>query len=259
MSRAGALALLSASVALVLPSLASAELAQRGNLFIRFGGGITPRDLPRDSLAPIGVRIEGTIRTPAREDPPALREITVSLNRGGHLDPSGLPKCGHGQVAAADTSEALAACGPALIGSGGFSARSSLPGQPRSLVRGEILLFNATLHGHPAIIGHLHQRSPAPITRIVVFSIKRTTGTYGTVISAEIPPATNRNGYLTSIYLQLQRNFSVKGKDRAYLSASCAAPAGTSLASFPFARASMSFEDGRSLSSVLVRSCKVKS
>jgi hypothetical protein len=259
MSRAWALALFSASAALALPSLAAAELAQRGNLFVRFGGGITPRDLPRDSLAPIGVRIEGTIRTPASEDPPALREITVSLNRGGHLDPAGLPKCGRGKVAAADTSEALAACGPALIGSGGFSAQSSLPGQARALVRGEILLFNATAHGHPAIIGHLHQRSPAPITRVIVFSIKRSAGTYGTVISAQIPPATNRNGYLSSIYLQLQRNFTANGKDRAYLSASCAAPKGINIASFPFARAAMSFEDGRSLSSVLIRSCKVKS
>ncbi len=259
MRPAAPLLALTLAISLLSASPAAAELVQHGNLFVRFGGGITPRALPRDSLAPIGVRIEGAIRTPIGAEPPPLRSITVSLNRGGHLDPNGLPRCGHRRLIATDPAEALAVCGDALVGSGGYVARSSLPGQPSAALRGQVLLFNATVGGHPAILAHLYQGAPAPITRLITFSVKRSAGTYGTVISAQIPPAVNRNGYLTSIYLQLQRSFAVKGTRRAYLSAGCAAPAGFSLASFPFARASMGFEDGRTLSSVLIRNCKVKS
>ena len=115
------------------------------------------------------------------------------------------------------------------------------------------------MHGRPAILGHLYQSFPAPITKIIVFSIRRTGGAFGTVIAGTLPQSVNRNGYLRSIFLQLQRRYVFRGSPRAYLSARCAAPAGFPGALFPFARASMSFDDGRTLSSTLVRSCKVKS
>ena len=41
---------------------AQAELSQKGNLFVRFDGGISPKALPRESRAPVGVHLEGTIR-----------------------------------------------------------------------------------------------------------------------------------------------------------------------------------------------------
>src|SRR5690348_646188 len=85
----GVLALLLAAHA----STATAELAQRGNLFVRFDGGISPRALPRHELAPVSVRIEGAIHAPHGEDPPALREIEVAVNRAGQLSTIGLPKC----------------------------------------------------------------------------------------------------------------------------------------------------------------------
>jgi hypothetical protein len=37
------------------------ELAQNGNLFVRFDGAISPTRLPRDGVAPIAARIAGTI------------------------------------------------------------------------------------------------------------------------------------------------------------------------------------------------------
>jgi hypothetical protein len=237
---------------------ASAELTQKGNIFIRFDGGITPRSLPRTSLAPIGVRIEGTIRAPARQKPPALREIKVALNRAGKLDTRGLPACPAGRIKTVASAEALAACGPALVGAGGITAVTSLPEQPNSLLRAEMLLFNSIVGGRPAILGHIYQHSPVPNTKLVVFHIRRSPGTFGTVLEATLPESVNRNGYLKSIYLQLQRNFVFRGRQHSYLSASCAAPPGFTAASFPFARASMTFDGGRTLSSTLVRSCRVR-
>ena len=252
-------ALLAVPILLVLlAASASAELAQKGNLFIRFGGGISPRALPRNSLAPIGVRIEGTIKVPNHADPPALRRIRIALNRGGRLSSRGLPICRRRQLDSATASEALASCGRALVGTGGLTARTSFPEQPSYLARAEILLFNGRDHGHPAILAHVFEHDQAVITRLIVFDIHHTGGTFGTVITGQVPPAINRNGYLKSIYLQLQRDYVFHGRPRSYLSASCFAPPGINAAAFPFARASMSFEDGRTLSSTLVRSCRVR-
>ncbi len=252
-----------AVVALVLlallggAALAHAELTGRGDLFVRFSGGISPRALPRETLAPISVRIEGTIKVPAGHQQPALRHIRIALNRGGRLSSRGLPVCRRRQIDSATPSQALAACGPALVGAGGIVARTAIADQTTYLLRGNLILFNSVAHGRPAILAHVYQSAPAPITRVIVFSIRRTGGTYGTVISAPVPPALNRNGYLKSIFLQLQRSYVFRGRPRAYLSASCPAPPGFPRATFPFARASMTFDDGRTLSSTLVRSCKV--
>lgn len=243
---------------LVFASSAVAELSQKGDLFVRFGGGISPKALPRDSLAPISVRIEGAIKVLSNEHPPALRRIKIALNKGGHLDAKGLPVCRQSQIELATGSQALAACGTALVGSGGIVARTDIAGQENTLVRGEVLLFNSVVGGQPAILAHVFQKKPAPITRVVVFRTHRTSGNFGTVITGQLPPALNSNGYLTSIFLQLQRNYVVHGKHKAYLTASCPAPSGFSSAIFPFAKVSMTFSDGRTLASTMTRSCKAR-
>jgi hypothetical protein len=242
----------------LLVGAAQGELTQRGDLFVHFDGGISPKTLPRHALAPISVRIEGTVRTPDGVSPPALRRIEIALNRAGHLNTTGLPKCHSGRIETATPAEALRACDTALVGSGGIVARTSLPDQAPTTVRAEVLLFNGTDHGHAAILAHVYQAQPTALTRIVVFKISHQPGTFGTVITADLPPALNSNGYLKSIFLQLERRYTFRGKQRSYLSAACAAPAGFSVGTFPFAKASMGFEDGRTLTSTLVRSCGAK-
>ena len=252
------IALAATILALALAASAFAELAQKGNLFVRFDGGISPRALPRSSPAPIGVRIEGTIRSLGGQHPPALRAIKVAVSREGHLDAAGLPVCRPTRIAQATSSQALAACGPALVGGGGYTAKTSLADQQNVVFSGEILLFNSVLEGRPAILSHVYQANPAPVTRVFTFRIRRTAGTFGTVIAARVPASLNRNGYLKSIYLQIQRRYVSAGRSKSYLSAACPAPAGFSAAVFPFAKVSMSFADGRTLASTMTRSCKVR-
>ena len=233
-------------------------MTQRGDLFVHFGGGISPRALPRESPALVGVRIEGTISVPAGRQPPSLRRIEIAINRGGQLSTRGLPACPRQRLESATTSEALAACGQALVGTGGIVARTAIADQAASAVRGDILLFNGASDGRPVILGHVYQARPVPIVRVVVFRIRHTAGTFGTVITGQLPASLNRNGHLESIFLRLERRYVFRGRQRSYLSAACSAPPGFAAATFPFARASMSFDDGRTLSSTLVRSCKVK-
>lgn len=246
------------ALGLLSATLADAELTQKGDLFVRFDGGISPRTLPRRAAAPIAVNIDATIRVPAGHDPPPLRHIRIALNRGGHLNTRGLPVCRRQQVEAADTQQALAACQSALVGAGGIVAKTSFPGQSSYVLRGDLLLFNGVEGGRAAILAHVSQGEPAPITEIIVFHIHRSRGAFGTVLTADLPPSLNRNGYLTSIFLQLQRRYVFRGRPRSYLSASCAAPPGFLSATFAFARASMTFADGRTLGSTLIRSCRVR-
>jgi hypothetical protein len=247
-----------AGVLAMTASLAHAELVERGGLFVKFSGGIEPGALPREARAPIAVSISGTVKTLSGERPPALRRIVIAINRGGRLDARGLPVCSQRDIEPSTTREALETCGPALVGGGSYAAQVAFPEQSDFPSQGRILAFNAVVGGQRAILAHIYGVEPVPITRIIVFHIRETGGTYGTVLKGSLPVSLNRYGYVKRISLSLHRNYTYRGRPRSYLSAACEAPAGFPGATFPFARAAMTFDDGRTLSSTLTRSCKVR-
>lgn len=232
-------------------------LAQKGNLFIRFDGGLSPTSLPRQTPAPVGLRIEGTIKSLSGERP-KLNRIRIALNREGQLSSRGLPVCPRGRLGGTTTAEALGKCGPALVGAGGVMVRTTLPNQPPATLQGELLLFNSRAGRRAAILAHIYVANPGSVTVRVVFKIQRRPGALRTVISARLPASITRNVTLKSIFFQLKRTYRHRGKRRSYLSAACAAPPGFPGATFPFARATFGFDDGRDLSSLLIRSCRVR-
>jgi hypothetical protein len=251
---------LAATVALfaVCASLARAELTARGDLFVRFSGGIAPAALPRDARAPISVRIVGTVRTLSGARPPALRQISIAINQGGRLDAHGLPTCRQSQLEPSSSAEALDRCGAALVGGGSYDADIAFPEQSAFPSHGRILAFNAVVNGKRAVLAHVYGARPLPITHVIIFHIREPPGTFGTVLTGALPAKLNRWGYLNRISLELHRDFTYRGRRRSYLSAACDAPAGFPGATFPFAHASMTFADGRTLASTLTRSCKVR-
>jgi hypothetical protein len=121
-----------------------------------------------------------------------------------------------------------------------------------------VLAFNALLDGRPAILAQVYGRRPAPSSRIIVFRVGRTSGTYGTVLTASVPESLDQWGHLTHFSLDLHREFTYLGRPRSYLSASCPAPPGFPGATFSFARATIGFADGRTLVSTLTRNCRVR-
>lgn len=238
--------------------LVFASLIQRGDLFVTFDGGISPTALPRREEAPISVSVSGEVRTLPGSLPPALRHITVELNRAGHLDTKGLPICRVSQIEASSSGAAMAACRSALVGAGSFSANVAFPEQPIISTQGRILAFNGREGSHPVILANIYGTNPVSITRIMIFHLHHVTGGYGTIFSGALPPEINHYGYVTHIELTLHRTFTYRGVAHSYLSAACPAPAGFTTAFFPFARASMVFADGRILSSTLTRSCHLR-
>jgi hypothetical protein len=255
--RIAALAVLVAALFLG-SSLASAELTERGDLFVKFDGGIVPNALPRHERAPITVNVAGTIKTLSGERPPALRRIAIAINRGGSLDTRGLPVCRRAELEVRSTRQVLKACGPALVGRGRYEGALALPEQTNFPLRGRIVAFNAIVDGQRAILAHVFGSDPIPTTRILTFRIRRSQGTFGTVLSADLPASLNKHGYLKQISLSLHRNFVHRGRERSYLGAACAAPAGFRVGIFAFARVAMTFSDGRRLASTLIRSCRVR-
>jgi hypothetical protein len=258
-ARQGPLGLLwAAALLLAIVPAARAELTASGDLFVRFSGGISPKLLPRETRAPIAVNVAGDVKTLSGERPPALRRIEIAINRGGRLDARGLPVCRRTQIQPSTTAEARASCGPALVGDGSFDADVAFPEQSAFPSHGDVLAFNTVVDGKPAILAHVYGTEPAPITRTIIFRIRASAGTYGTVLTAAVPESVNQWGYLTHFSLSLHRNFTYRGQRRSYLSAACDAPVGFPGATFAFAHAAMTFADGRTLSSTLTRSCRVK-
>jgi hypothetical protein len=240
-------------------SLALGEVGQNGPVRVAVSGDLSPSKLPRKGTAPIAVSVGGKISsTDKSKGPPQLEEMSIAINRHGHLDTHGLPRCRMGEVDPSTNQEALAACRPSLIGKGHFSADVKLPEQSPFPSEGNVLAFNGRLNGHPAVLAHIYGKKPVPTSIVLPFVITGTKGTFGTLLTASLPQATGDWGFVTGLSMTLERDFTFKGKHRSYLSAGCPALAGFRQVSFPLARTSFVFEGGRTVTTTLTRRCRVK-
>ncbi|HKF82322.1 MAG TPA: hypothetical protein VKB23_05105 [Solirubrobacterales bacterium] len=237
--------------------LARAETAQKANLRVSFSGKISPAALPRLGAAPIAVTVGGRIATLDGAPPPQLQGIEIALNRAGHIDPKGLPSCTYAQIQPSTTAGAQAACGPAKVGEGTFAANVLIPEQSPFPSEGKIVAFNGIDKGRPVILAHVYGTLPVPLSYTLILSMRAGKGTWGTVLRAALPAVTADVAYVTGISLTLNRRFEVGGKTRGYVSAGCPAPEGFSGAVFALARASFSFRTVGTLSSTLIRNCRV--
>jgi hypothetical protein len=251
-------ACISALASIVLGvGLAQAELFQQGNLRLSFGGRFTPKALPRDHAAPVRVQVRGAIKSVDGTRPPELRRILIAVNRYGRLYTRGLPACEPGRLQSTSTSEALARCGPAMVGRGRFGANVEFT--PSFPVEGKILAFNSGTSHRPVLLLHIHGSRPVRSTIVLNFDIRRPRkGNFGTVFDARIPSIATDLGYVTNLSLNFDRRFRHRGKLRSYLSARCAAPSGFGGGPFNFIRGRFSFSNGQVFDTRLTRSCRVR-
>lgn len=240
----------------VLATAARAEIVQSGDVRVSFQAGFTPTALPRQRPAPITVNFEGRISTTDGSHPPALQRLRVALNSAGRIDTRGLPRCRTAALQATSSDLALARCRRALVGKGTFVAQ--LPVERQLLVGGRALVFNGTVDGRPGMLIHIYVSNPVRLTLVIPIRISRHAGRFGTVLTTTVPKLAGGSASIVALKLKIGRRFSVGGQRRSYLSAACAAPAGFPGAVFPFARSSFSFADGRTMHTVLSRSCRVR-
>jgi hypothetical protein len=255
---ATAAALAAAVSLLALAGLAAAEQVQKGNLIASFHGGISPQRLPRTETAPVTVQMGGKIKTSDRTAPPKLTEIVLEINQNGKIQTKGLASCSLAKLESISAAGAKKACGAALIGHGNVTSRVSLPGQGAFASNGLLLAFNGTYKGHQAVFAQVESGPPLPLTYVIVFEVKKSAGTFGTKLTGTLPEIASEYGYISAFDLSLGATYTYHGQRRSYAEASCPAPAGFTLATSPFAKASYVFEGGTTLSAKLVRDCKVR-
>lgn len=250
---------MSVMAAALLATVASGELIQNGNLRVSFNGTFSPRDLPRDRPAPVEVEVEGSISTTDDSRPPVLTKVEIGINRNGLISTRGLPICQASQLQSTTTAQALERCGPAKVGSGRFAGRIDFSGVDPVPARGRILVFNGRAQGKRALLLQLYSGAPVEITFVVPLKLEdRSDGKFGTVLSAKLPVLAGGSATVTHIELKIGRTYSYKGQRRAFISASCAAPAGFTAAIFAFARGSFHFSDGKIVRVSITRDCRVR-
>ena len=236
---------------------AQAELSQEGDLLVSFDGGLQPRTLPRNTSAPVTVRVAGDFKATNAARLPQLRTISVAINRAGELYDKGLPVCQVENIQPASEVEARRVCGSAIVGTGHVAVAVHIPTQAPFAVTGKLLAFNGPRRGyHKTILAQVYSKKP-PGAFVLTFTVKREKGLFGTVVSTTLPGSARKWAYLTHFDMTLKRTYFYRNKQRSYVSASCAAPAGFPAAVFPFAKASYGFDNGQALTTTVVRSCKV--
>lgn len=250
-----ALVLLLAAVAAV----AQAEVEQQGNLVVNFDGGISPKSLPRTGTAPVAVNVDSTFRTADGADPPPqLRRISIAINRGGRLFDRGLPTCRVRRIQPSTIAAARRICGGAIVGSGKVRVRVQLENQAPFTFKGPLLVFNAKPSGGKRrLLAQVYGRKP-PSAFVLAFKIVRQKGTFGTVIRTALPKAARKWAFVTHFEMKLRRTYTWRGKQRSFVSAGCAAPAGFPGAVYPFARANFGFAGGTNVTTTLIRNCTVR-
>src|SRR5689334_2192231 len=107
-----------AAVAVGSAAIATAEkptTVKAGNLVFTINGGVKPKALPKKTMAPITLSVEGKVANADGTHPPALVEAIVDTDKNGTIDVRGAPTCKQGQLEARTTAEAERVCRPAIV------------------------------------------------------------------------------------------------------------------------------------------------
>lgn len=244
---------LAGALAIALASLAAAEkptVVRAGDVVLELNGGVTPRALPRNRLAPITLQASGNIDTTDGAQPPALKEVTIDFDKHGAVNAKGLPVCQPGKLQATDTQHAKEACKGAIVGTGKTRVRVAFPEQAPFESSGPLVLFNGGVHGGVTTMYiHAYVNVPAPtaiVTRVRIAKIHK--GRYGTRAVATVPVIAGGSGSVVQFNFAIHRLFKRGGRKQSYLLAECAN-------GHFFAHAVAKYRNGPTMVGDIVRAC----
>lgn len=243
---------LATGLALVFAAVAfgSREVVRTGNLYLADNGGISPSKLPKRGSAPITARLIGEIGTSDGSHPPALRSVSLEVDKTIGIDAVGLPTCTAQQIEARSSVEAKNACANAIVGSGKAEVEVAFPEQTPFSATGPMIVFNGGVKGKTTtVLLHAYVDVPAPtaiVARATVTRIHR--GRFGLQIVAQIPKIAGGAGSVTKFELKIGRRFTDKGQKQSYLVASC--PTGSWVT-----KGNVVFDDGTNLGLTHVFPC----
>jgi hypothetical protein len=254
----GCVAAVAVAALLIAAGLATAERTQQGELIVSLDGGIAPLRLPRHEPAPASVHLSGEARTADGSPLPQLHRVELALGGRGALDTRGLPVCRRSQLVAATPGGALTDCGDALIGHGRLDVEVFIAEQEPFDYHATLRAFNGPLRDGRHVVW-LHVYGPRPPSSFVLaFVVRRRHGAFPTALVATLPPGLGPWPHLARFQMTFGRRFAYRGVPHSFLSADCPLPPRFTAGIFPFARATYYFPDSGSVSTTIVRGCRVR-
>jgi hypothetical protein len=236
---------------------AGAEQSGRPGLIVSLDGSVSPRELPRRQHVPVSITLEGSIRGADGLRPPRLGRIDVAFGARGGLSTTGLPRCPRGRLRNATGRQALERCRAALVGRGRILTEVRLAPEKPLLARAGALAFNGWADGRPAVWVHAYSASPAVSFVIPFYMRPLRTGSYGIALRAPVARALGRWPRLRSFRITFGRRYRARGVRRSYLSARCPLPPRLTIGFFPLARATYHFTPSPTLTTTILRGCRV--
>jgi len=224
----------------------------RREVEVTMSSSFTPTKLPKRKLAPVHLKVEGTIGMADGSNPPPLRELTLEIDRDVAFGAQGLPACGLKKLKEATTSQALKVCPRALVGEGKTNVEVAYPEQsPHPLLPWSKLLafYGGVKGGKPTV--YLHSYLATPVSAPVVMTArisKIQKGRYGPKLAISIPVIANGSGFVREFQLGLFRLFTHRGRKRSFVKARC-------FDGKLLARATLTFSEGALATSTFLLPC----
>jgi hypothetical protein len=270
----GACALAFMAVAGFSPRPADGELAQA---VIGVSGETVPVKLPRSHMVPATLRLGFTSRATSTPTTPELTAIRLEISRDLAFQTAGLPSCPISELYS-ESSDAKQVCAGSLVGSGIVISEVTLPGQAPVTIEGRLLAFYDFGEGQPRLLAQVTSTGALPLTYVIPFTISRSRGIYGTILSVEqmrfIEGICERGhpncfsqtytykgiyGHISKFELTVDRQFVHAGKRTSVVSADCPASGSSSSAVFPLVSVNLTYSAYPAMlpSQVATRRCEV--
>lgn len=246
------IAVLSCASAATLFAASHAITVRAGSLIFHGEAAFRPKALPKNRMAPISFRGSASLTSDDGSHVPPAQSVHLQVDRHFRIESTGLPICTVGKIEATTPSQAMKACGPALIGKGSASAEVAFPESAPFSAKGPVLGFNGpSVGGYPEMLYYVYVAVPAPTALVVVAKLSKDSGKYAYRISVAVPTIAGGSGSLTGFDLTINRSWTYKGQLHSYLNAEC--PDGHFFNQFEAV-----FAGGANLSGSLVNSCQSK-
>ena len=224
-------------------------------------------------MAPVALRFGFTSQAPTTSTTPELTSIGIEVSRDLAFQTAGLPSCPISELYYAGAEKA---CAGSLVRSGVVVSEVTLPGEAPVTIEGHLLAFYDLGEGEPRILAQVTSEGVLPLTYVIPFTIRPSTGEFGTTLSVEqmrfiagICAAGRSNcfsqtytykgiyGHISKFELTLHGQFVHRDKKVSLVSAECPVKGGSSSGFFPLVKVNLAYPEATTRSQVASGRCEV--
>lgn len=194
-------------------------------LRFELGGEVMPMKLPRGERQPVALELLGRVATTDGTHPPALREMTLELDRDFAIDLKGVPVCRPAPQydMRRPPGELRQRCRSSIVGGGKVDLEIAFPEQHPIQEQSAVTIYNGGLrNGAQTLHAYVLIHVPVPAEIVFTIEIKRVRqGPYGSQAVVEIPVIAGGSGSLIDFDLRVKRLFELGGVRRSVVTAKC--------------------------------------